>query len=224
MAVTLGFFAENIRESFTEHSKEKEFVISMIEDAQTDISNIEKTIALNKVRVLKLDTMATRCFNYGSPGKDDVLLYSVIKACIKHPDFISPVERTMFQLKNSGGMRMIKEKDAIDSIIYYDDISKKVVNQQDYYEFHLKVLLEASEQLFNMKYFPLDSKTLKWETDTKALESAKLISQDKTKIIEFGNKAKIFQGIVIFYIMRLEEAKRHAGYMIEILKKEYDIK
>lgn len=224
MAVTMGFFAEKLRENLNEHSREKEFIITMIEDAQTDIQNIDKTIDLNKIRVLKLDTIANRCFNYGSYRNNDASLYSIIKDCIMHPDFVSLVERTMIQLKNAGGMRLIQKTNAIESIIFYDEIGKKMVNQQDYYEYHLKVLLDATEHLFNMKYFPLNYQKFKWEVNIKEFSSAKLISQDRNKIIEFGNKAKIFQGIIMFYIIRLEEAKEHANKLIETLKKEYHIK
>lgn len=224
MAVTMGFFAEKLREDLNEHSREKEFIITMIEDAQTDIHNIDKTVDLNKIRVLKLDTIANRCFNYGSYGNNDASLYSVIKDCIKHPDFVSLVERTMIQLKHAGGMRLIQKTNAIESIIFYDEIGKKMINQQDYYEYHLKVLLDATEHLFNMKYFPLNYQTFKWEANLKNFSSAKLISQNRNKIIEFGNKAKIFQGILMFYIIRLEEAKEHAIKLVETLKKEYHIK
>jgi hypothetical protein len=223
MAVTLGFFAERFRENQAEQSKEKEFIMSMIEDAQTDIANIDKMIVLNKVRVLKLDTIANCCFSYGTPGNNDNRLYSVVRACIKHPDFVIPVERTMFQLKNAGGMRLIQVKNSVDSIIFYDDITKKVVNQQDYYELHLKVLLDATEQLFNLKCFPLNHQTLKWECNPKDLASAKLIDHDRVKIVAYGNRAKLFQGIVMFYIIRMEEARQHAVNLIKTLKNDYHI-
>ncbi|MEI6124551.1 MAG: hypothetical protein WCQ95_13075 [Bacteroidota bacterium] len=221
MAVTLGFFAEKIRENLSERMKEKEYIVSMIEDAKTDTANFQKSINLNKMRVLKLDTMATRCFNYGTLSNDDASLYRLLKACIKHPDFVCPVERTISQLKNASNMRLLRSTVADDSIVFYEDIVKKVVNQQAYYELHLNVLIEATEGLFNMKYFPLDAQTLKWETKPNTYATAKLISHQKTRILEFGNKAKLFQGIVLFYIMRLEEAKWHAVNLIETLEKEY---
>ncbi len=222
-AVTLGFFAERLRENMMEHTKELEFIHSMIEDAQTDISNIQKTIKLNKTRVLKLEILSTICFNYSAKQSADDSLYQVIKDCIKHPDFVSPVERTLAQLKNAGAMRLIQKKDAVDSIILYDDMAKKLINQQAYYEQHLNKLLDGTEQIFNLKCFPLDREKLKWKPNPASFTSAKLINQDKTKLIEFGNTSKVFQGIVIFYLMRLEEANQHAINLIKTLKKDYEI-
>ncbi|HVX25325.1 MAG TPA: hypothetical protein VHB70_03205, partial [Parafilimonas sp.] len=51
LAVTLGFFAEGIRENISDHSKEKEYIVSMLEDVQTDTANIHTAIALNEKRV-----------------------------------------------------------------------------------------------------------------------------------------------------------------------------
>lgn len=84
MAVTLGFFAERLRENLAEHMKEREFVASMIEDAQTDIATIQKTITKNKMRVLKLETLSSNCFQFNDAGSSEVYLYNVIRDCIRH--------------------------------------------------------------------------------------------------------------------------------------------
>ncbi len=223
MAVTMGFFAERLRENMAEHATEEEFIISMIEDAATDISSIQKNIEINRLRVLRLDTLATLCFNFNASSGNDNNLYNVMKYCIKHPDFVTPVERTLSQLKNSGGMRLIEEPTASDCIINYDEVTKKMVNQQQYYELHLNVLIDATEEIFNLKYFPLNPLTFKWENGYDSKSPAKLINYDKIKLIELGNKAKLFQGIVLFYITRLEETNQNAQNLIETLKHEYHI-
>jgi hypothetical protein len=223
MAVTMGFFAERLRENMAEHATEEEFIISMIEDAKTDISSIRKNIEANRLRVLKLDTLANLCFNYDTSSGNDNNLYNAMKYCIRHPDFVTPVERTLSQLKNSGGMRLIEEPTASNCIINYDEVTKKMVNQQLYYELHLNVLIDATEKIFNMKYFPLNLHTFKWENGYDSISTAKLFNHDKIKLIELGNKAKLFQGIVLFYITRLEETNQNALNLIETLKHEYHI-
>lgn len=51
----MGFFAENIRENIIDREKENEFILSLIEDAKTDIKNIHTALDLNKKRILNLD-------------------------------------------------------------------------------------------------------------------------------------------------------------------------
>lgn len=42
LAVTLGFFAEGLRENISDHSKEKEYIVSIIQDMKKDIEKLEK--------------------------------------------------------------------------------------------------------------------------------------------------------------------------------------
>ena len=52
-AVTLGFFAENIREGIAENKKKKELLIAVAEDFNKDIKQIEfhKQFDLNKIKI-----------------------------------------------------------------------------------------------------------------------------------------------------------------------------
>jgi hypothetical protein len=49
LAVTMGFFAESIRESISDNSKEKEYTVSIIEDMKKDSATLahvlNKTLA-----------------------------------------------------------------------------------------------------------------------------------------------------------------------------------
>jgi hypothetical protein len=63
LAVTLGFFAENIRERVADHSKEKEYILSMIEDAATDTVNIGTAVAQNRERDEHLNLLANLCID-----------------------------------------------------------------------------------------------------------------------------------------------------------------
>jgi hypothetical protein len=48
LAVTMGFFAESIRESISDSGKEKEYMVTMIEDLKKDTLAFDKVIATNK--------------------------------------------------------------------------------------------------------------------------------------------------------------------------------
>jgi hypothetical protein len=102
LAVTLGFFAENIREYVADNGKERDYVLSMIEDAATDTVNIDKAVALNNERCLHLDSLAYLCANYSRKLADDAAYYRNWAFGITHPAVISPTERTMRQLKSGG--------------------------------------------------------------------------------------------------------------------------
>jgi hypothetical protein len=224
LAVFLGFVAENIREHRVEREREKEYILSMIEDAKTDTTNIQRAITINTKRVYKLDSLANKCFNYNQSKNDDPSMYRLFITCLRHPDFVSPTERTMTQLKYSGGMRLLQNKIAADSILQYDDFAKKLTNQQEWYENMLKELVEPGEKIFNFKFNPaIDLAKLVQPTNMSSFDSAKLNITDKSVLIELGNRAIMYRNVVIFYIILLHEGEQHAANLIQTLQNKYHI-
>ena len=110
LAVSFGFLADNYREKISERTKEKEYIRSMMEDVTADKKNLEVLIQKNTERVQGLEALRIMCFKNQLSNKDKEALYQNLIHLILHPEFISPSELTMQQLKNAGGMRLIKVK------------------------------------------------------------------------------------------------------------------
>ncbi len=222
LAVTLGFFAESIREKITDKEKERDYIIAMIEDAQTDTANIQNAIILNEKRSYYLDSLVNICNNYDVLRSDDSTVYKLYRIGLSHPSFISPTERTLLQLKNSGGMRLIRIKSAVDSIISYDDAAKKLIDQQAYYELYQNKSVDIAIQIFDFQYFKFGVRQIPF-APFKTYDKARLITHDKMKLMEFGNLVHLYQGVVNFYITRLHEMSDHAVHLINTLKTDYQI-
>lgn len=223
LAVFCGFLAEYQLELSIERHREKEFIKSMIKDAETDTARFQKAIGLNLIRILKLDTLSKKCFNYNGTQKGDQEIYISFIECSRHPYFVSPAERTLAQLKFSGGLRLIKKEAASSGIALYDEFSKKLINQQNYYESYLNKLLDQSMEVFNYEFFSKDPLEFKLHLDSDFYENARLIIDSKAKIIQFGNRVTLHKAILIFYVKRLKEGNRHATNLIHELKKEYGL-
>lgn len=82
----------------------------MIEDAATDTANIRIAVQLNEKRIIRLDSLCTICYNYSAAPNQDEEIYKLYRYGLVHPDFISPTERTLQQLKNSGGYEVDTKK------------------------------------------------------------------------------------------------------------------
>jgi hypothetical protein len=223
LAVTMGFIAERIRESITDNAKEKEYIISMMEDAQTDTANISIAIKLNERRANSLDTLASFCFNYRGTQTEDAQIYRLYRRGLVHPDLVSPTERTLQQLKNSGGMRLIKNKSAADSIIAYDDAAKKLADQLVYYERYQNESVNFAMTLLNFHYYQQNLAGIYSKNTAHDYDSATLLAHDKPKLIEFGNRITIYKGVTAFYITRLNEMNARAVNLINTLGKEYNL-
>lgn len=77
LAVFCGFLAEWQLEHVIENSREKEFINSMIEDAQIDTANINKVVKENKIRLLYIDSLISVCFNYENQKPNDYEIYTL---------------------------------------------------------------------------------------------------------------------------------------------------
>lgn len=223
LAVFCGFLAEYQLEHVIEHQREKQFITSMIEDAKTDSTNLEKAILQNKVRVLHLDSLANICLNYNSFKIQDIEFYKHYIYGLHHPSFVILTERTISQLKNAGGMRLLRNKNAVDSVILYDGMSKKLSDQQGYYELYQNNSINLAVRLFNFQKFGFGVSGQPLKDSTKMYEYFKLISNDKTELMEFGNVILVYEGVVNYYNSLLIETKKHATHLINTLKKEYHI-
>lgn len=219
LAVTLGFFAESIRERMGDGEKELEFIQSMIEDARTDSARIQICIQENRFRVRALDTLSRWLTHYEKQVIPDPEIYRLYLIGLYHPDFVTPTERTMTQLKYAGGMRLIRKKAAVDAMVQYDDMAKNLIDQQAFYELYQNSSIEQSFKLLNYKEFGFNEKG----AAPAIARTARLLDHDPVKIIEFGNRVTTYMGVVIFYNVRLEEMQRQSARLIQTLKKEYKL-
>jgi hypothetical protein len=120
LAVFLGFVAENLRERIVEHNTEIEYIHSLVEDLKSDTLQSNKVLIFLDVRIAGVDSLITAL---SSPGiiENSNNAYRLWSRNIGFPDFISN-DRTIQQLKNSGGLRLIRNKAVSDSIMMYDQV------------------------------------------------------------------------------------------------------
>jgi hypothetical protein len=76
LAVTMGFFAENLRESITDHAKEKEYKTLIIEDLQESTANSNTAEKGNRFLRSALETLLDLL---SSPQNDTNLLFNWIR-------------------------------------------------------------------------------------------------------------------------------------------------
>jgi hypothetical protein len=120
LAVFLGFLAENLRERIVEHNIEKDYIHSLVEDLKSDTLQSNEMLIFLDSRIAGVDSLITAL---SSPGiiENSNNAYRLWSKNIGFPDFISN-DRTIQQLKNSGGLRLIRNKAVSDRIMRYDQV------------------------------------------------------------------------------------------------------
>lgn len=216
LAVFCGFLAEWQLEHVIEHSREKEFINSMIEDAQIDTANISKVIKENKSKLIYVDSLATSCYNYDSKKNNDYDIYRFYREILSADNVLKPTERTLLQLKNSGGMRLIRNKTSNNSIIIYDGVERDVLKQRERVDKAVDDFVNASNELFNFKHY----NTSAYQGVS---EKAILLNHDNLKLIAFANRISSYGATLSQYNFQLKTMNENALKLMNTLRKEYHL-
>ena len=146
LAVFCGFVAENWREQLRDHQREREFIHSIVEDIKSDTLESDKILMQLKRLNSGIDSVLVLL---SSPQiiNNSNNAYRLWTKNLGLEVFVSN-DRTIQQLKNSGELRLIRNKAVSDSIMKYDQTLKKYTVQSNLMYSALRDLTNYS-QLFD---------------------------------------------------------------------------
>ena len=153
LAVTLGFLVENQREHYIEHQREQQFIQSLFNDIKADTANIAKIIIARTAKERMLDSLA---FMMNSPRPIDfvklIYPYAILAGRMLPYRFV-PNDGTMQQLKNSGALRLIRNRAVVDSISKYDIDVRNMLGQYAVEENQIEHYRTAAAKIFDALIF-----------------------------------------------------------------------
>lgn len=118
LAVFCGFLAEYQLEHKIEKDREKQFIVSLIADLKDDIAKMDQYIPREEANIMMLDSL---CSYLDSPDRarqnGDVIYYTARMGPRAAP--LTNNSRTIDQLKNSGGFRLIHKAAISNRIMAY---------------------------------------------------------------------------------------------------------
>jgi hypothetical protein len=220
LAVFCGFLAEYQLEQTIEHHREEQYVTSLINDIRSDTSAAQQVINDFKMRYPHLDSLVNS-FEDAMNGNSEVF-YRNRGAHRAFEDFHLS-DGTMQQLKNAGGLRLIRSKKAVDSISMYDAFSKDVIQEQ----------INLSNNVFHkvwdleiqcIDYLKIDKLLAEFKKTNKTPAPGYIFStKDYQKLNQYYAKLKSLRNSFPAWIEHLEQLKAKGVRLITTLKKEYDI-
>ena len=223
LAVFCGFLAENIRDHKVERQKEKEYIQSLVEDLKKDTSDLNSAIEACTQKQKGFDSLAVVCFSYNNTDSINREMYHLyFNYALNRPNMFFH-KATIVQLKNSGGLRLIRKQLVMDSILEYDTFSEFVISQANVFENLFSNAYQLGWQLFNGKFIHRDPGIGK-RSYLDSSRSLPLLSSDHRFINLYGNNINSLISIVRGYISLLEGSKQKAAVLVSLLKKEYYLK
>ena len=190
LAVFCGFLAENQREHMIEHGREKVYMTSLVEDLQKDTSWLIRALKFNDYLVKGGDTLRQTIYDVGIKDSAVKKLYVYSRQYLRPLSF-EYTDRTSSQLKNSGAMRLIRNKKVADSIVNYWSNCQTTVFLQERYLFFLNKAGDFRNKILDSRYFFNGFRISFYYL----VESDSILSQI------FNHRTDIFNFSFMFYIM-----------------------
>src|SRR5579862_2220997 len=150
LAVMMGFIAENVRESISEHKRAKEFAETMVEDLKADTADLKVYLTYTGFTVHNVDTLMQLLSGSDIKNIPGGKLYWYGLYGGAQPSFI-PHDATFQQMKSSGSLLFLKKSIARE-IGTYDQLCRKslIVEEADHLMF--AEVRKVRAEIFQFQY------------------------------------------------------------------------
>ena len=214
LAVFCGFLAENQREHMVEHQREKEYIKSFVEDLKQDTAQLNGIINILDKKLIFHDSLLQELAN-PEVFKSSSRAHYFFEMGRHFPDYIY-TDRTIQQLKNSGGMRLIRNKPVSDGIVDYDSKVKSLAIAQEQMNSLVLTFGMEKNKLFQNRLLDISNNGYQ-------NPPIPLLSQNKNDVEEFYNNMKD-QKQIFFYMKSLDvDLLARGNRLIEFIQKEYHL-
>lgn len=222
LAVTLGFFAETIREKISESHRERDYIVGLINNIQKDTSELTGLISRNEVELKGIDSLMHISKNKFTTisVQDSIFYYAVRHTSTLH--LFQFNDLTLVQLRNAGGYSLIKTNNVADSVALYESKNKDINLEEkfvtDYYAQTWASFKQVFDGTLTDTFFHSYLQTNKIPSTVDVL-----ISKDEEKMYLLYNNCWTFGITLHSYNNRLKEHLDYLKTFILFLKRNYDI-
>lgn len=211
LAVFCGFLAEYQLEHVIEHNREKAFMASLAEDLETDHNQLETYIGWRTATEQAFDSLLM-VLAKENPNEKAYRVYELTNNLTLRFGLPDVSERTILQLKNAGGLRLIRNNEVSNAINkHYMNVNR----MKSVYETERLVRLKLMDSKVNL----LDAKVyLKTGFPP---EEIKLRTDDYNSINHFMNDILVAKQVNKQLIGGLNLVKESSGHLKRLIEKEY---
>jgi hypothetical protein len=214
LAVFCGFLAEYQLEHKIEKERGRQYVISFYEDLVTDTPRFNNIIMSYRDQVTAL-TASGDCYRAILENKkSDPCIISLIFNTLGFKDLVF-TDRTLQQLKNSGGLRLLKKEDA-DSILLYDDLLRTYIKQET---------TGFQETQYKIRDLAITMLNHQWAIDGgQASKYPVLYAFDAEQINRYFNLLFSYNFYCTDHREKMKTIKRKADSLLKYFKEKYHLK
>lgn len=147
LAVFCGFLAENYRESLSNKTIEKEYMLSLVEDLKSDTANLNTYITFKKTKGHLMDSLARMLVSKENSQLGNEIYYLARQVFNESPFVYS--DGTIQQLKNAGNLRLIKKNTVVEALLNYEKTVKVLQDWDEKDNLTKSTFREMGGKVFN---------------------------------------------------------------------------
>jgi len=221
LAVFCGFLAENQREHMVEHQRERQYMGSMIKDLEQDETNIQKSIA-DETRTIRIADSLIEMFHSNNYKNKTGLIYYSARDFATLPNMFYMTDGTLMQLKNSGGLRLIRKQQVVDSLQEYYNKYQWYKTGQELENAQIDQYRSSMMQIFDVQVF--NSMVKSYPEIIMPEGNPSLLSTNPSLINEFLMRAHFCKRNKLANRIGLINLKGKVTRLIMQIKNEYYVK
>lgn len=220
LAVTLGFLVENQREHYVEHQREQAYMKTLVQDIELDSRELNDCIAFRLKQEKRIDSLLYFLTHHLDSLND---IYFFARWSTRTNDLFYN-DRTMQQLKNSGGLRLIRSAEVSEKIILYDARIRQIIGYRQPLENESR---QALRQIYSKVMDGAVFNNMLSEDPNvfaiRPLNNPKLFSSNPELINELVMSAQYLKSI--YTVTRRNDAAliEFGKELITLIKKEYNL-
>jgi len=227
LAVFCGFLAEYQLEHKIEKDREKQFMQSLLVDLEKDKTSLEYNVDKGPRIVQYSDSLLTELKKRPLEGKEKKIYYFL--AIISDGITFSYYDRTVSQLRYSGGFRLLSKTEVSNALLDYDVLMREALNYSTSIESwsFVSPAIQKSATIFDIaEVFHIREPAQKFIGKIDSIpfsQDLKLMRYDDLSVKEYTNVqqyAQLTDQVKLYYSQKALEKNRSLDSLI---RKEYHI-
>jgi hypothetical protein len=220
LAVFMGFIAENIREKISDHEREKQYMESLVKDLASDTVGLKAGFPLKDERLRSIDSVFLFFENHPGAKSISVDVYRQMRRAEWDRVYVRNTG-TINQLRNAGGLRLIRKQNVRDSLAAYDWFWDRLIFYHDQY-----IVNQHSEEELMDKMLNAADLVHAYRFNQKSLFQPGLVSTVRIEPAYMNQYINLlnWQRVMTFQDeIRYKEQENRASRLCKLIRKEYDL-
>ncbi len=221
LAVTLGFFAEQMRENVADHSREKEFMKSMVEDLKTDTANMNTFYTHSNLVISQIDSLMYLIRNpdrnhYGQS------MYYFARVITTGLGRFELSDRSYEEMKSSGSLRLVNDDVLSDSISKYYSSQTNFKEQAELQLTKMAAYTDIATRLFDGNVFQQMLQRFPYKV-IPPQGNPQLLTNDAAIINQYVGTLHYYSAIIIINSSRAKLESNSSINLIKMIQEKYNL-